>query len=262
MINSGRILGLLLENIVRSNLGGTRRSFGFGSNRRGLQSSGIDRLIRKSLASRSVGSQGGFGASPPELPKQDGDDSQAQLQGASSAWADSTGNRHTSTDFCAGKPVHARISAPPPLTLEKNDESRKSALVLMDEKKVSGWFIEVPEEKAVDTTPVRAVRAMIAAAYSDGALSREEKNMILDKISSLPEEEARFLKNEIENPKKIEEFSIGALSLGDRKIIFALAVSVLKADKKIKKGENEFARKMVKALELPKETAKEIINSV
>ena len=123
---------------------------------------------------------------------------------------------------------------------------------------VSDWFVEVPEDNLDDNVAVRAIRAMVAAAYSDGALDEKEVELIESRLSGMPENEADFIKHELEDPKPMERFALNVSSFEEKEIIFAAAVLALKADRKITKEENKFARSLAKTLGLTSEQAKSI----
>jgi hypothetical protein len=123
-------------------------------------------------------------------------------------------------------------------------------------------FLEVGGEDVESSVGVRAMRAMIAAAYADGELQDEEREIIEGRLDNLPDNEAEFIRAELCDPKPVSTFAKGVVNKRDKKLIFGLAVAVLKADGKAMKGETEFARELAKTLGLSNSEAKEIIEKV
>ena len=162
---------------------------------------------------------------------------------------------------------------PPPLPTEAMSGMTETQPTFRDAKKIEpdqtepeeappvhtgDWFIEVPEDNLDDNLAVRAIRAMVAAAHSDGELNAEEVELIESRLSGMPEHEADFIRHEIEEPKPLERFALNVTSFKEKEIIFAAAVLALKADGKITKEENKFTSSLAKTLGLTSEQAKSI----
>jgi uncharacterized membrane protein YebE (DUF533 family) len=82
------------------------------------------------------------------------------------------------------------------------------------------------------TDPVLLLRAMIAAAYADGALDVAERGRITSRLdqAGLTDEERDFLRRELDAPRPLAEIAAAATSREDAEQVYAASLLAVEVD--------------------------------
>jgi uncharacterized membrane protein YebE (DUF533 family) len=109
----------------------------------------------------------------------------------------------------------------------------------------------------MDPHALLLLRAMVASAYSDGALDEEERRSILEQLGghSLSQDEKAFLESELSSPRSIQELAGAVSSFEEGKQVYAAAALAVQVDSD---EELDFLSRLSLALEIDENTRREI----
>jgi len=104
-----------------------------------------------------------------------------------------------------------------------------------------------PEQKMSETDAILMIRAMIAAAYADGMLDKEEIKNIMDKMESagLDSEERQFILKELSNPAGIDVIIGQVNTPAMAQQVYAVSLMAIEVDTE---KEKEYLRTLARRL--------------
>ena len=154
-------------------------------------------------------------------------------------------------------PSGTAVNTPPPLPGTEQEASTPSSPPPVPPPVPSPASNEDSSGDSRNDMAITLLRAMIAAAHADGELDPQEKAQILDKMqqTGMSNDEESFIKDEMANPKSINELTVGVSDPASKRMMFGLSVATIVEDTE---AESRYLNNLATALGLSDEDQRSI----